>query len=162
MRPKRVVLLAYPDEFDVSLRAFLLETRGFRVLRATNGADALLALAAAGPGAVHAIAADPRLPDMSGWELVRRASEFDPELRTLITACSPDVKSWEIDRNMADGFLPYRTPNADFVERIRVLAGRKRGPRKAELQAKIDAASAKRPVQRVAIAAAAETKAGVA
>jgi DNA-binding response OmpR family regulator len=127
MRPKKVILCVDADEQRLSRRVFLLETRGYRVLRAASGAAALKVLHNSLPLAIDLLLTDLILLDMAGNELVRRTKRMHPEMRTIIT--SDTVSSFD-PASTADVFLPSSTNTAELLERIRILMVRKRGPRK--------------------------------
>ena len=132
MRPKKVILCVDDNETTLSVRTFLLETRGYRVLTATTAQQALEILERSctngGPGCLDLLIADLLLPGMDGNELVRRAKQMHPMLPTLIV--SGTVASF--DRALAaDAFLPKGASSAvELLDRIRVLVARKRGPKK--------------------------------
>jgi two-component system response regulator CpxR len=128
MRPKKVILCVDDNETVLSVRAFLLETRGYRVLSARNSAEALEILERTVPGTLDLLIADLLLPGMDGNELVRRAKHMHPSLPTLIV--SGTVANY--DRALAaDAFLPKGAGSpSELLERIRVLVARKRGPKK--------------------------------
>lgn len=132
MRPKKVILCVDGNEQVLSVRKFLLETRGYRVVCAANGQAALHEVERALPGQLDLLLVDLLLPGMDGNELVRRAKMLRPELPALIT--SGTVGSF--DRAVcADGFLPKGASSpAELIERIRVLVARKRGPRKGTVR----------------------------
>ena len=128
MRPRKVILAVDDNEQILSVRSFLLDTRGYRVIQATNAAEALEVLRATPPGGLDLLLTDLLLPGMDGNELARRARALHPDLPTLIvsgTVNAPDRAS------SAQGFLPKGacTP-AELLERVRVLVARKRGPKK--------------------------------
>ena len=128
MRPKKVILCVDDNETALSVRTFLLETRGYRVLAAPTSQQALEILERQVPGTLDLLIADLLLPGMDGNELVRRAKQMHPTLPALIV--SGTVASF--DRALAaDAFPPKGagTP-AELLERIRVLVARKRGPKK--------------------------------
>ncbi|MES2391894.1 MAG: response regulator [Acidobacteriota bacterium] len=128
MRPRKTILYVEDNEQILSVRKFLLETRGYRVVAMTNGRDALDFLRGALPGSVDLLMSDLIMPQMDGNELVRRAKQLHPSLPTLLI--SGTVTNYE--RAMAaDAFLPKgaSTP-AEVLDRIRVLVARKRGPKK--------------------------------
>jgi two-component system response regulator CpxR len=128
MRPKKVILCVDDNETALSVRTFLLETRGYRVLAAPTSQQALEILERHVPGTLDLLIADLLLPGMDGNELVRRAKQMHPTLPALIV--SGTVASF--DRALAaDAFLPKGagTP-AELLERIRLLVARKRGPKK--------------------------------
>ena len=144
MRPRKTILCVDDNEQALSVRKFMLETRGYRVLIANTAADALEIFAA---GNVDLVLSDLIMPQMDGNELVRRMKSISPEVPTIILSGS--VKNFE-RASSADAFLPKGacTP-AEMLDRIRILVARKRGPKKhvvpvvpiAEPQEKIAKAS---------------------
>jgi two-component system response regulator CpxR len=128
MRPKKVILCVDDNEQTLSIRTFLLETRGYRVLTASTSQSALDLLEQTIPGAVDLLISDLLMPGMDGNELVRRAKQMHPSLPALIV--SGTVTSF--DRALAaDAFLPKGASSpVELLERIRVLVARKRGPKK--------------------------------
>lgn len=132
MRPKKVILIVDSNEQTLSVRTFLLETRGYRVLTASTPSEALETVertgVVAGPGTLDLMIADLLLPGMDGNELVRRAKQMYPTLPTLLV--SGTVTSYE-RALAADAFLPKGASSPiELLEKIRVLVARKRGPRK--------------------------------
>jgi CheY-like chemotaxis protein len=129
MRPKKSILCVDDNEQLLSVRKFLLETRGYRVLTATASHDALDILGSTVPGTLDLLLCDLIMPQMDGNELVRRAKQLHPGLPAMIV--SGTVTSF--DRACAaDVFLPKGACSAsEMLERIRILVARKRGPRKA-------------------------------
>jgi len=128
MRPKKVILCVDDNEQTLSVRTFLLETRGYRVLNATTSQQALEILERTVPGTLDLLIADLLLPGMDGNELVRRAKQMHPTLPALIV--SGTVAAYE-RALAADAFLPKGAGTAaELLERIRVLVARKRGPKK--------------------------------
>jgi two-component system response regulator CpxR len=128
MRPKKVILCVDDNEQTLSVRTFLLETRGYRVLTASSSQEALEILERIVPGTLDLLIADLLMPGMDGNELVRRAKQMHPMLPALIV--SGTVAAF--DRALAaDAFLPKGAGTAsELLERIRVLVTRKRGPKK--------------------------------
>jgi CheY-like chemotaxis protein len=130
MRPKKTVLVVDEDEKELSLRRFLLETRGYCVVSATSGREALGLIQTMLPGTLDLLLCDLMVPDMEANEIVRRAKKLYPDLRTMIT--SRTVQS--SDRALlAEVFLP-KAANlpAEVLERVRTLVARKRGPKKKD------------------------------
>ena len=128
MRPKKVILCVDDNENTLSVRTFLLETRGYRVINAASSNEALEILGRTEPGTLDLLIADLLLPGMDGNELVRRAKDMLPGLPTLIV--SGTVAAF--DRALAaDAFLPKGAASpVELLEKIRVLVARKRGPKK--------------------------------
>src|ERR1700749_4958572 len=75
MRPRKTILCVENNEQVLSVRKFLLETRGYRVLAVGTAAEALDHLQRAMPGSIDLLLADLILPLMGGNELVRRAKQ---------------------------------------------------------------------------------------
>ena len=129
MRPKKVILCVDNNETALSVRTFLLETRGYRVLAASTSQQALEILERHVPGTLDLLIADLLLPGMDGNELVRRAKELHPTLPAMIV--SGTVTAYD-RAGRADVFLPKGASSpVEMLERIRVLVARKRGPKKA-------------------------------
>ena len=129
MRPRKTILCVDDNEQVLSVRKFLLETRGYRVLPMRTSAEALDHLREAIPGSIDLLLTDLMLPGMDGNELVRRAKGLHPALPALLV--SGTVTSFQ-RAEAADAFLPKGacTP-VELLDRIRVLVARKRGPKKA-------------------------------
>jgi two-component system, OmpR family, response regulator CpxR len=128
MRPKKTILCVDDNEQVLSVRTFLLETRGYRVLSSLTAQHALELLQQSLPGSVDLILCDLLMPQMDGNELVRRAKQLHPGLPAMIVSGTVNA----IDRaSCADVFLPKGAASpAEMIERIRVLVARKRGPKK--------------------------------
>jgi two-component system, OmpR family, response regulator CpxR len=128
MRPRKTILCVEDNEQILSIRKFLLETRGYRVLSASCAAEALEHLQGALPGSIDLLLSDLILPQMDGNELARRAKQLHAALPVLIVSGTVTA----FDRAVfADAFLPKGacTP-AELLDRIRILVARKRGPKK--------------------------------
>ena len=142
MRPKKTILCVDDNEQILSVRTFLLETRGYRVIAVGNPYDALDAIANSLPGSLDLLLCDLVMPQMDGNELVRRAKQLHPTLPAMIVSGS--VTGYD-RAGRADVFLPKGAGSpAEMLERIRILVARKRGPRKmsvaAPLSTSLDAA----------------------
>lgn len=128
MRPRKTIVCVEDNEQILSVRKFMLETRGYRVLGFTNAAAALEHLENALPGSIDLLLADLILPGMDGNELARRAKQLHPALPTLLV--SGMVSNFD-RAAAADAFLPKGAcTSAEMLDRIRVLVARKRGPKK--------------------------------
>jgi CheY-like chemotaxis protein len=128
MRPRKTILCVEDNEQILSVRKFLLETRGYRVIAMTCAAEALMLLRQAEQGSIDLLMSDVVMPQMDGNELVRRAKQLHPGMPTLLV--SGTVVNFE-RAAAADAFLPKGacTP-AEVLDRIRILVARKRGPKK--------------------------------
>jgi two-component system, OmpR family, response regulator CpxR len=125
MRPKKTILYVDDNEQSLSVCKFMLETRGYRVLTAISGEQALELFR---EGGIDLVLSDLVMPYMDGNELVRRVKELAPEVPTILISGS--VKAFD-RADHADAFLPKgaRSP-VEMLERIRVMVARKRGPKK--------------------------------
>ncbi len=128
MRPRKTILCVDGNEQALSIRKFMLETRGYRVLSMTTAAAALEHLQEAMPGSIDLLLADLVLPGMDGNELTRRAKLLHPSLPALLV--SGMVSNFD-RAAAADAFLPKGACTAaEMLDRIRLLVARKRGPKK--------------------------------
>lgn len=128
MRPKKTILCVDDNEQTLSVRKFLLETRGYRVMDVQTPHQALELLSNALPGTFDLLLTDLTMPGMDGNTLVRRAKEMHPMLPALMV--SGTVTSSERNE-AADAFLPKGANSAsELLDRVRVLVARKRGPKK--------------------------------
>jgi two-component system, OmpR family, response regulator CpxR len=126
MRPKKVILCIDDNEQSLSIRKFMLETRGYRVLSATSGRAALDLFQQA--GTVDLVLTDLVMPEMDGAEVIRVLKELAPEIPMILI--SGKVKMYE-KGTRADVFLPKGAyPAAELLEKIRLLLVKKRGPKK--------------------------------
>lgn len=128
MRPKKVVLCVDCCEFRLSRRVFLLQTWGYEVLRAESSVGAMEILVCRRPSSIDVMVCDLLMQDMDGNELTRRAKQIHPSLPVMLVS---EVVT-HFDRELfADVFLPKGANiPAEVVERVRILAARKRGPKK--------------------------------
>jgi len=126
MRPKKVILCIDDNEQSLSIRKFMLETRGYRVLSASSGREAIEVFQNA--GVIDLVLTDLVMPEMDGAEVIRVLKELAPE--TPMILFSGKVKMYE-KGTCADIFLPKGSyPAMDLLERIRLMLVKKRGPKK--------------------------------
>src|SRR6202012_3328721 len=129
MRPKKTILCVDDNEQVLSVRTFLLETRGYRIIAVNTAKEALEVLERSLPGTLDLILCDLLMPQMDGNELVRRAKQLHPGLPAMIISGTVNAAERAI---YADVFLPKGASSpVEMLERIRVLVARKRGPKKA-------------------------------
>ena len=131
MRPKKKILCVDDNEQALSVRKFVFETKGYRVLPATSAQEALEIFEREGD--IDLVVSDLIMPRCSGSELVERIKEIAPWVPAILLSGS--VKHYD-QNSRADAFLPKGacTPQ-DLLERTRLLLVRKRGPRKATVAA---------------------------
>jgi two-component system response regulator CpxR len=126
-RPKKLILIVDDNEQTLSIRRFLLDNSGYRVISASSGAEAMEKLREEGPQVVDLIVTDLMMLHMDGNELIRRAKEFDPDVRTLLV--SGTVKNYG-EAYRADAFVPKGTTVRVLLQHVKVLTCRKRGPKR--------------------------------
>jgi two-component system, OmpR family, response regulator CpxR len=130
MRPKKTILCVDDNDQHLSIRKFMLETRGYNVITCTNGKDAIEAF---GKGGVDLILCDLMMPEMNGAEVVKMIKASSPETPAIIF--SGKIKIYDKDLH-ADVFLPKGMyAPTELLERIRLLTIRKRGPKKSRVLA---------------------------
>lgn len=125
MRPKTQILLIDADADRAGVLRFLLTTRGYAVFSARTAAEALRVCAACAPEA--AVIAWPCPGGEKTLKGLRRAA---PYMNTM--ALAEGIVKRPVDAT-ADVVLWGHWPAEYFLDRLRVLAGRKRGPRKVAL-----------------------------
>ena len=130
MRPRKVILLVDANEQALSVRKFMLETRGYRVVEAAGANEALERFA---QGGIDLVVSDLLLSGMDGNDMVRRMKADAPEVPALLVSAT--VKDFA-RAEAADAFLPKGAFSpSEMVERIRLLLVRKRGPKRAAASA---------------------------
>lgn len=126
VRTKKTILCIDDNEQSLSIRKFMLETRGYHVVACTNGRDALEAFHR---NSIDLILSDLMMPDVDGAELIRKLKTLSPTTPAILF--SGKVKIYENEMH-ADLFLPKGMyAPTELLERIRLLLVRKRGPKKA-------------------------------
>lgn len=120
MRPRKILLCVAESERLLGERAFLLETRGYRVLRAQSAGEALGLLSLE----VRVLLVD--LP-LTGREdgLVRRCRELG--IRTILVCHAPEGENVA----GADAWLAEPALAEEILYRVGLMTARKRGPKPA-------------------------------
>jgi len=126
MKPKKTILCVDDNEQYLSIRKVLLETRGYRVVACSNGAQALEAFQR---GGVDLVLTDLVMTGgLDGSQLIEQIKTISPHTPAVLI--SGRVKIYERD-SLADVFLPKGMYEpVDLLERIRLLLVRKRGPKR--------------------------------
>lgn len=125
MRPKKVILCVDDNDQVLSVRKFVLETRGYRVLTANTAEQALELYER---GNVDLVIADLVMPHCNGNDLILRLKEIAPWVPAVLLSGS--IKQFDL-ASRADAFLPKGACSPqELLERVRVLLIRKRGPKK--------------------------------
>jgi CheY-like chemotaxis protein len=130
MRPKKTILCVDDNEQALSVRKFMLETRGYRILASLVPEEAIEVFR---QGGIDLVLSDLTMPRMDGNELARRMKEITPEVPILLVSGS--VKAYE-RATCGDCFLPKGACSPlDILERVRMMLARKRGPKKGSFTA---------------------------
>jgi CheY-like chemotaxis protein len=126
MRPKKTILCVDDNEQALSVRKFMLETRGYRVFGSLLPEEALEIFRG---GGIDLVMADLNMPRMDGNELARRMKDLAPEVPILLM--SGCVKAFERATH-GDCFLPKGACSPlEVLDKVRMMLARKRGPKKA-------------------------------
>lgn len=125
MRPKKVILCIDDNDQALSVRKFVLETRGYRVLTAKNAEQAIELYDC---GRVDLVISDLVMPHCNGNDLIMQLKEIAPWVPAVLVSGS--IKQFD-PTTRADAFLPKGASSPqELLERVRVLLVRKRGPKK--------------------------------
>src|SRR5579864_991157 len=127
MKPKRTILCVDDNEQSLSIRKIMLETRGYHVVTCTGGQEALECFK---KGGVDLVLTDLTMPGLDGSKLIDEIKSLSPQTPAILL--SGKVKMYDRDTK-ADVFLPKGMyAPVEFLERIRVLLVRKRGPKRTQ------------------------------
>jgi two-component system response regulator CpxR len=126
VRVKKTILCVDDHEQSLSIRKFMLETRGYNVICCAKPEEALTAFQS---GSVDLILTDLLMPNMDGADLVRKMKDINPDIPAIIFSGKIKIYDKEMPANI---FLPKGMfAPAELLERIRLLLIRKRGPKKS-------------------------------
>ena len=129
------VLVCDDDDGVRKLVSDLLVFRGYRVLEASNGRQAL-ELAARHGEAIDLLVTDVVMPEMGGNELARKLKERHPRLRVLyISGYSDDASLLSAPLEPGTFFLPKPFLPADLT---RAVCSILEAPNRAQLADRID------------------------
>ena len=106
-----MVLLVEDNDVNREMLARRLRRRGFQVVEARTGQEAL---AAAGARALSLVLLDLGLPDIDGWEVARRL-KGDPQTAAVpILALTAHAMEGDRERALAAGCDEYETKPINF------------------------------------------------
>ena len=126
MKPKRTILCVDEDERSLSIRKIMLQTRGYRVIAAS---DPTLAVEAMRGGGIDLILADLVLPKLNGGKIVDQLKSISPGTPAIVFSGAAGACS---DDTLADVFLSKSDcSTAQLLDHVRVALVRKRGPKPA-------------------------------
>jgi two-component system response regulator CpxR len=126
MKPKRTILCVDDNEQSLSIRKVMLETRGYRVVSCSSGAQALERFK---EGGVDLVLTDLMMPGIDGGGLIEEIKGLSPETPAILLSSKARLYNHD---TRADAFLAKGMYGpAELLERIRMLLVRKRGPKRA-------------------------------
>jgi PAS domain S-box-containing protein len=124
------ILLAEDEENMVQLLKRVLGQRGYQVLVAADGAEAIDLFNRCGPE-IDVVLLDIGLPKIAGWDVIRKLKEKDPDVRVVVASgyIEPELKSKMFEAGVkAVVHKPYAIANIiktlqDVIERSRTTLG---------------------------------------
>lgn len=131
MRPKKRVLLIDANPDRAATQRFTLEINRWRVLSATNSEEALAHCNHA-PDVVLIVLPFAGAPEL--MKAIRRAAPQAASLAISQTRRTGIHEATLLGGCIADGMLYANTPQIELLERLKVLAARKRGPQPKTVQ----------------------------
>ena len=144
MRPKKKVLLIAQDEVALSVLRFVLCAHGFAVKAATSEVDALKTARIWQPDVVIGIWPENR--ELKLAALLVKLGKAAPNVSTLVLAGQVEHPELADPKLLADAMLGKgQCAMEQVIERTKILAKRKHGPRKGWKlpPARVGAAAAK-------------------
>jgi two-component system cell cycle response regulator DivK len=114
-----LVLVVEDNEKNMKLLRDVLTAKGYRVLEATSGEEAVTHAAAAAPGLVLM---DVQLPGIDGVEALRRVRADARTARIPVLALTAQAMEGDRDRFLAAGFDGYLSKPVDIGELLATVA----------------------------------------
>jgi len=124
--PTAQILMVDPDPWVVALTRLALAKEGMHLRAARSGSEALAALDGRHGREVRVVILDVMLPDVSGWELLRRIRDRSDVPVMVLTRRDSDIDK---ARGLDLGADDYLTKPFSFLEveaRVRALLRRSR------------------------------------
>jgi CheY-like chemotaxis protein len=126
MRPKKVILCVVGNEQELSVFNFMLRTKGYKVLAATNYQEAIAAFSSVPQ--VDLVLADNQLPQITGSQLLDRLKRMAGHLPAILLG---DVPAGSNEIHSAEALIVRKNyPIQGLLSHIKEMSVRKRGPRK--------------------------------
>jgi PAS domain S-box-containing protein len=121
LRGTETILVAEDQDSIRALAVGLLQSLGYSVLQAKDGAEAL-EVAAEHRRKIHLLLTDVLMPKMNGRELVEKLTVVDPELRVLLMSAYPESQTFtQSSREVADGFIQKPFSLRDLATKVREI-----------------------------------------
>ncbi len=117
------VLLVEDNEINLEIASIILEELGFEYETATNGQEALDAVAASEPGYFDVVVTDIQMPVMDGYEEIKAIRGLsNPALAQIpIVACSANVFAEDVQAAKSVGASGYLSKPLEMGQIIEVL-----------------------------------------
>ena len=129
MRPKKIILCVDDNENELSILKFTLATKGYRVMCAASGPEAIGLFADLTPDLVLS---DYAMPQMNGDQLVNRLKQIAAHVPMILLG---DPQKMGDQLHGADALLAKKTCSPqELLDRIKIMSARKRGPRKGTVR----------------------------
>jgi two-component system, OmpR family, response regulator CpxR len=126
MRPKKVILCVVSSEQELSVFNFMLRTKGYKVLPATNYQEAIAAFSSVPQ--VDLVLADNQLHQVTGGQLLDRLKRMAGHVPAILLG---EVPAGSNEIHSAEALIVRKNcPIQDLLVRIKDMSQRKRGPRK--------------------------------
>lgn len=113
-----VALVVDDEPLVLMLVSTILESRGWRVLQASDGDDALSQARTVG---LDLLITDYDMPGMDGATLARRLCASDPDLPVLVISGKPEAVNWVEGARRA--FLAKPFGILELAKRVEMLTG---------------------------------------
>ena len=114
----QTVLVVEDDESLQKLSCQFLQSSGFAVLQASNGAEALQ-IASLHPGPIHLLITDTVMPGLSGSELVRRLQAQRPETKVLyVSGYADDTVMTHGISSQGEAFLQKPFSKTELINKV--------------------------------------------
>jgi two-component system cell cycle response regulator DivK len=113
------VLLVEDNEKNMKLLRDVLTAKGYRVVEATSGEDAVTRTLADEP---QLVLMDVQLPGIDGVEALRRVRADARTARVPVVALTAQAMDGDRDRFLAAGFDGYLSKPVDIVELLATVA----------------------------------------
>ncbi|MCL4394257.1 MAG: response regulator transcription factor [Chloroflexi bacterium] len=123
MRDRETILIADDDPSLLTVLGVLLQEEGYRVFKATDGAECLRLAYEVHPAL---ILLDIMMPNKDGNEACRRLREISDVPIIMLTAVSAEKQKMESFAGGADDFVTKPFNNDELVARIRAILRRSR------------------------------------
>jgi len=130
------ILIVDDEEHFRTILSSIMEEEGFEVLEAQDGDTALRMIRVNSP---DILLTDVKMPGMDGWELLKKAKDFDPDLPVVMVTAFADIPgAVGAIRDGAHDYLPKPFDNYEVIRVVRrALAERELKRKMSELSSRL-------------------------